>query len=98
MSQPFFSQKDSVLVNALLDKAYPLETSNPQEALRLYKKAYEKSIKMQFDIGIVKSLQYSGIVHSDLANYDSAIYYYKKALPYSIEANYRRGSGGLYIN
>lgn len=92
------AQNDSILINNLLDKAYEKEAINPSEALKLYKKAYLKSKKSNYKIGIIKSLQYSGIVHSDLANYDSAIYYYNKALPISIDANYKRGIGGLYIN
>ncbi|MCF8274913.1 MAG: hypothetical protein K9I95_13895 [Flavobacteriaceae bacterium] len=93
-----FGQNDSTLINTILDKAYEQESINPNEALSLYKKAFIKSKKSNYKIGIIKSLQYSGIVHSDLANYDSAIYYYNKALPHSIEANYKRGIGGLYIN
>lgn len=93
-----FTQQDTLAINNLLDKAYEKEATNPTEALKLYKKAFLKSTKSNYKIGITKALQYSGIVHSDLANYDSAIYYYKKALPYSINANYKRGTGGLYVN
>lgn len=93
-----FAQQDSTAINNLLDRAYEKEASNPTEALKLYKKAYLKSTKSNYKIGITKALQYSGIVHSDLANYDSSIYYYNKALPYSIDADYKRGTGGLYIN
>lgn len=98
LNQLTFGQKDSTAVNQLLDQAYTLESTQPYETLKLYHLAFQKSLKTKYNIGTTKALQYSGIVHSDLANYDSAIYYYKKALPYSVEANYRRGSGGLYIN
>jgi two-component system, NarL family, sensor kinase len=93
-----FSQQDSLDINLLLDKAYEKETTNPNEALKLYKTAYLKSKKSDYKIGVVKSLQYSGIVHSDLANYDSAIYYYNKALPYSLKYNDNKSIGGIYIN
>lgn len=96
--QIIFGQNDSTLINSILDKAYEQESINPKEALKLYKKAFLKSEKNNYKIGVIKSLQYSGIVHSDLANYDSAIYYYQQALPYSKAANYQRGTGGLYIN
>lgn len=96
--QIIFGQNDSTLINSILDKAYEQESINPKEALKLYKKAFLKSEKNNYKIGAIKSLQYSGIVHSDLANYDSAIYYYQQALPYSKAANYQRGTGGLYIN
>ena len=96
--QSSFGQNDSTLINTILDKAYEQESINPNEALSLYKKAYLKSKESNYKIGVTKALQYSGIVHSDLANYDSAIYYYQLALPYSLEANYLKGTGGLYIN
>lgn len=97
-SAPILGQNDSISIEKLFNEAYEFEASNPQKALKLYRVIFEKSKTTNYKIGIAKSLQYSGIVHSDLANYDSSIYYYKKALPYSIEANYRRGTGGLYIN
>jgi signal transduction histidine kinase len=93
-----FAQQDSLAINNLLNKAYEKESSNPYEALKIYKEAFLKSKKSNYKIGIIKSLQYSGIVHSDLANYDSSIYYYNKALPYSLDADYNKGTGGLYIN
>ena len=97
-SAPILGQNDSISIEKLFDEAYSYEASNPEKALKLYRVIFEKSKATNYKIGIAKSLQYSGIVHSDLANYDSSIYYYKKALPYSIDANYRRGTGGLYIN
>lgn len=98
LHQRAFVQIDSTAINQLLDKAFEMESTQPYEALRLYQTAFRKSLKANYLIGTTKALQYSGIVHSDLANYDSAIYYYKKALPYSVDANYSQGSGGLYIN
>ena len=96
--QQSIGQQDSISINNLLDLGYKKEATSPTEALSLYKKAYTKSKKTNYLVGITKALQYSGIVHNDLANYDSAIFYYNKAIPYSIEANYKRGTGGLYIN
>lgn len=96
--EPTIAQNDSISIEKLFDKAYELEATNPKEALQLYRVILNKSKTADYKVGITKSLQYTGIVHSDLADYDSAIYYYKKALPFSIDANYRRGTGGLYIN
>src|SRR5690606_13271894 len=96
--EPIIAQNDSISIEKLFNEAYEFEASNPQKALELYRIIFEKSKTANYKIGIAKSLQYTGIVYSDLANYDSAIYYYKKALPFSLDANYKRGTGGLYIN
>ena len=40
-----FAQKDTLQITSLLDKAYEIEISNPDEAINQYRKTYELSIK-----------------------------------------------------
>jgi len=92
------AQKDSVYIKSLLDKAYEHEAAAPQTALKMYREAYRHSVKSGYHLGTFKALQYSGLVHSDNGNYDSASYYFKKSLPYSLKAGYKRGEGLTYNN
>ena len=92
-----FSQ-DTVLVNKLLDEAYGFEAKNPEKALAIYRKAYKISTDINYPIGAFKSTMYSGIVKSDLAQYDSALFYYKKALPLSEKTNSPRDRAVTYVN
>ena len=66
------AQNDTVKIQNLLDQAYLLEQSQPLNALKLYQKTYEWSSNKNYKNGIYKSLLYSGLVHSDQGNYDSA--------------------------
>jgi signal transduction histidine kinase len=93
-----FSQKDSTKINQLLDEAYSFEANEPLKALKIYKIATQLSTKTNYHLGTFRSLQYSGIVHSDLSNYDSAIYYYRKAIPFSQLIDYKKGIASTYIN
>ncbi|NER17746.1 tetratricopeptide repeat-containing sensor histidine kinase [Spongiivirga citrea] len=90
--------EDSTVVKKLLDEAYSYEAKEPKKALSIYKKAFQLSNKIDFPTGAFKATMYSGIVHSDMSNYDSAIYYYEKALPLSDLAKDVRGKGVTYIN
>lgn len=90
--------KDSLEVVSLLDKAYSLESETPYKAIEVYKKAAKKSQLIHFNIGSFRSYSYTAIVFNDLAVYDSAIYYNKKALPFAKKANYKKGIAATYIN
>lgn len=96
--QMSFAQQDSTKINQLLDEAYTFEANEPLKALKIYKNAFQLSQKSSYHLGTFRSLQYSGIVHSDLTNYDSAIYYYQKAIPYSQLIDYKKGEASTYIN
>jgi two-component system, NarL family, sensor kinase len=90
--------KDSLEVVSLLDKAYSLESEAPYKAIEVYKRAAKKSQLIHFNIGSFRSYSYTAIVFNDLAVYDSAIYYNKKALPFAKKANYKKGIAATYIN
>lgn len=92
------AQKDTLVIQQLLDKAYRIEASSPKKALQLYQKIHFLSLKNDYKLGIFKSLHYSGIVHSDNGNYDSALYYYKKSNNYSIKVKNHRGQAASYTN
>lgn len=92
------AQPDSILVNQLLDKAYPLEATDPDAALSLYHRARKTSERINYPLGTFKALQYTGIVHNDQGRYDSALFYYRLAGPAARRANYRRGEATTAIN
>ena len=92
------AQKDSVAIRKMLDEAYGFEVSAPQKALKIYRNTYHASIKDRYWIGAFKALLYSGLVHNDRGNYDSAIYYFQKSKPFAIKANNQRGIGQVYVN
>jgi len=92
------NQKDSTYVKKLMDEAYSNEAKNPKKALEIYKEVIHLSNEIDYPVGTFKATQYSGIVHSDMSNYDSALYYYKKSLPLSDLAKDERGKGAVYIN
>ncbi len=56
------------------------EGDKPEEAKKIYQKAYALSNKIKFNKGIIKSLTYYGGVCSLLGQYDSSIFYGQKAL------------------
>lgn len=93
-----WAQKDTLQIQSLLDKAYEFEVSEPRKALKIYQDVYQLSLKNKYYLGVFKSLQYSGMVHNDNGNYDSAFYYYEKSKPYAKKANYPRGEALTYIN
>lgn len=92
------AQKDSVAIKKMLDEAYGFEVSAPQKALKIYRDSYTLSVKNQYWIGAFKSLQYSGLVHNDHGNYDSAIYFFQKSKPFAKKGNYARGEAQTFVN
>ena len=92
------AQGDSIEVKALLDEAYGYEDTDPTKALEIYGKAYNLSEESAYDLGAFRSLHYSGIVHSNMVNYDSALHYYRKSLAFSDKAKYPKGKAATYIN
>ncbi|MGD1944970.1 MAG: tetratricopeptide repeat protein [Croceivirga sp.] len=90
--------QDSIQVQNLLDEAYGYENSDPEKALDIYKKSYELSLEIEYYLGAFKSLNYSGIVYSNLIAHDSALYYYNESLKYVELANYPKGKATTLIN
>lgn len=92
------AQSDTLTIQQLMDKAYTLELSNPQDALTLYKKTHRLSLKENYKDGVYKSLLYSGLVHTGVGNYDSAHYYYTQTIAYSKKEKILIGEGKGYVN
>lgn len=97
-SSKVIAQNDTIAITKLLDKAYSLEASSPKAALQLYQKIYLLSLKSKYDLGVFKSLQYSGIVHSDNGRYDSALVYYERSKNFCVKIKYPRGQASSYNN
>jgi two-component system, NarL family, sensor kinase len=93
-----FGQKDTIQIQTLMDKAYGFEVNEPKKALQLYQQSLKSSLKINFKNGAYKSLLYSGIVHSDKGNYDSAIFYYKKNIAYCKKEKIQIGEAKSYAN
>ncbi|MBL0012986.1 MAG: hypothetical protein IPP30_04280 [Flavobacterium sp.] len=55
-------------------------------------------MKSKYDLGVFKSLQYSGIVHSDNGRYDSALVYYERSKNFCVKIKYPRGQASSYNN
>lgn len=98
LSFNLIAQNDTIQIQKLLDNAYSLESSSPKAALQLYQKIYGISLKSNYDLGVFKSLQYSGIVHNDNGRYDSALVYYEKSKSFCVKIKYPRGIASSYNN
>lgn len=70
---------DSLRVQDILKECDSIEFTQPLKALKLYKKAFNLSLKRDYRDGAFKATLYSGLVHNNLAQFDSALYYYDKA-------------------
>ncbi|QLG46223.1 tetratricopeptide repeat-containing sensor histidine kinase [Costertonia aggregata] len=82
----------------LLDEAYGYENTNPQKALETYRQALDVSRDGNYNLGAFRSLNYSGIVYSNLAEYGSALHYYKESMGYADLADYPKGKAATLIN
>lgn len=85
-------------INDILDEAYALETTDPEKAIGLYKKAHALSMQAGDTLNAGRSLQYAGIVYSERDDLDSAIHYYKLALPFFEAIDNQSGIGAIYAN
>ncbi len=70
---------DTLGVLKLITESEVIEYSEPKLALRGYDKAYRLSKVLDFQNGAFKASLYAGLVHSNIAQYDSALFYYKQA-------------------
>lgn len=92
------AQNDTLQIQKLMDDAEKFERTQPQKALQLYKKTHLLSLKANFKTGTYKSLLYSGIVHCDNGNFDSALFYYKKNIAYCKKEKIEIGEAKGYVN
>jgi len=92
------AQNDTVSIQKLMDDAYIFEQNQPPKALKLYKKAHQLSLKINYNDGVYKSLLYSGIVYSNIGKYDSAKYYYNKTISYCKHSKILIGEAKGYAN
>lgn len=82
----------------IFDEAYALESAAPEKAVNLYKKAYSMALNAADTLNAGRSMQYIGIVFSEHNDLDSAIHYYKQALPLFKAVNNQKGIGAIYAN
>lgn len=92
------AQNEKLSIQKLMDAAETLEQNKPEKALELYMKTYHLSLKTSYTDGAYKSLLYSGIVHSNIGNYDSAKHYYNKTIKYCKKTNIAIGEAKAYAN
>jgi len=98
LSGQVLAQSDTLTIQQLMDKAYTLELSNPQDALTLYKKTHRLSLKVNYKDGIYKSLLYSGLVYTIQGKYDSATYYFDQTIRYCKKEKISIGEAKGYVN
>jgi tetratricopeptide (TPR) repeat protein len=98
-TKEIFSQKDdSTKVKQLLDLGYQYEFVNIDSALIIYDLAENISRKINYTIGIGKSLNYQGILQFEKGNYSAAEQSYLESIKEFEKINYLRGIAANYNN
>lgn len=92
------AQRDSLYYAKVLDSGYQLELSAPRDAINWYAKTAAEAREDQNYFVSNKVYLYSGLVMSGLGKYDSARFYYKKALPFAQQLGDKGLMAGVYIN
>lgn len=92
------AQQDSVAIKKILDEGQQSEIPAPDQAIKLYRKAFAMSQKANWSRGAFKSMLCIGFVHSDNGRYDSSLVYYEKAKNIAVKAKYTKGIGQAYVN
>lgn len=72
-------EMDTLEIIKIINESEAIEYTEPKQALSGYKKAYDLSKLLDYHDGAFKASLYAGLVHSNIAQYDSALYYYKRA-------------------
>ncbi|MGI9543529.1 MAG: tetratricopeptide repeat-containing sensor histidine kinase [Cyclobacteriaceae bacterium] len=93
-----YSQKDTVLVQQLLDQGYAYEIGQPDSALTIYQKAFEISNEIGYHLGAARALNYRGIVFSDQGTYGQAMDHYERAIDYYRKVPYPVGEASCLTN
>ena len=88
---------DSTVVKNLIAQCDSIEFTQPHKALKLYDKAYGISIKGEYYEGAFKAALYSGSVHNNLAQYDSAFYFFDKASSLSLKTDSKTNEALVYL-
>ena len=85
-------------IASLLDLGYSLELEKPDSAILIYKQAAILCKKNNDTLNLGRSIQYQGIVFSNMANYDSAEFYFKKSIVHFSSQKYYKGVAATYNN
>lgn len=92
------AQNDTLKIQNLMNAAYSLEQPQPAKALQLYQKTFKLSLKENYKDGAYKSLLYSGLVHSNIGQYDSAFYHFNKTILFCKKNNIPIGIAKAHAN
>jgi tetratricopeptide (TPR) repeat protein len=90
--------KDTIKIIDLIKKSEAIEFTDPKRAIELYKEAYHLSLKSKYDEGAFKSTLYIGLVHSNIAQYDSALYYLDKSKVINKNINSELNDAKIFLN
>lgn len=89
---------DSNSVATLIELSFYIIESEPSVSLSYSQRALTISEKIKWDEGIAWSMLNVGLAYDYLANYDTAIFYYKKAFNKRVEMGDRNGMAGALMN
>ena len=89
---------DSEKINSLLEESWNLRSNDPLTALQITKYALELSVESEDKSAQSKSLNYLGIIYSNLGAYDLAFYHHKAALKVAKETQDKEQIGYSYNN
>lgn len=92
------NQEDSSTVAALLDLSFFIIESEPSTSLEYSTRALQISEQIKWDNGIAWSLLNVGLAYDYLANYDTAIIYYRQSFDKRAAMNDRNGMAGALMN
>src|SRR5215510_2114610 len=84
IQEPGISQNsvDTADIDALTKRSFDLRLSDPDSCALLAKEAIKLSESIHYMKGLGDGYMYLGILQKNVANYDSALVFYKKSLGY----------------
>ena len=85
-------------VDLLNEKAWPLSSNHPAEAIKLSREALELAESVDYLKGMSTSSNYLGIFHTDLNQFEAAETYFLKAVEVRKEMGYEEGVAYVYDN
>ena len=92
------AEKDSITIWKKIKETVAIEFSEPQKALKKYSEIYELCNAIKYHNGAFTTMIYAGIVHSNLAQYDSALVYYDKATEINRRINSKLNTAKVALN
>lgn len=81
-----------------ISRAFLYELNNMEKVNEFAQMELELSQKLNYEKGIAYGLLNKGIFFWSTANYNTALYYYKKSLTLMIHTNIKKGESSCYLN